>query len=183
MKITKRQIIMIGLCAVGAAVAVHDQLRASSDGMGPETASASISSPEAGDPVAMPPETPAREGRKIADRLKAAAERDPDLAKDTRDAFRAPNSWLPAAIPASGAAAAPLVEDSDQAQADAFSKNHPLQAVLASGSNRQAMIDGQCLVVGQKLDGFQLLSVGELSVVLASPGGIRVKLTLPSGQK
>ena len=183
MKITKRQIIMIGLCAVGAAVAVHDQLRASSGGMGPETASASISPPVAGDPVALPPETPSREGRKIADRLKAVAERDPDLAKGSRDAFRAPNSWLPATTLAPGVAAAPLAEDSDQTRADAFPKRHPLQAVLDSGKVRQAVIDGQCLLVGQKLDGFQLLSIGELSVVLASPGGIRVTLCLPSWQK
>ena len=181
MKITKRQVVMIGLSVAGLAVVIRDQVRPGSDVLGPETANASVRPQEPGGQAALPTEAPACEGRKIADRLDAVAAANPGLSQCSRDAFRAPDSWLPAASP--GAAAAPPVEDPDQARADAFPKKHPLQAVMVSGRARQAVIGGQCLVVGQKLDGFQLLSVGEMSVELASPGGIRVKLSLPTANK
>jgi len=185
MKLNRRNTVMIGLCVAGLAVFIYDRVRPDPDLIGPETASASVGSPPAVPvpalQVAAPADATRAGGPKIAEHLAAVASRYPEAGSNPRDAFRVPDSWLPASPQA--AAAQPLAEDSEQARADAFPRKHPLQAVMVSGSARQAVIGGQCLVVGQRLDGFVLLSIGELSVILASPGGTRVTLAMPDARK
>lgn len=188
----------MGLCAAGAAVIAYDRATAPS-GSVPDTASASVAAqpaPEsapksaAAQPTGMAPAgsgTLASAGLEVAGptlalRLRdlAGAKRDapaagaPQAGADLRDAFRPSDAWLAHAPKAS----AP--EDPDKAKAGEFLRRHALQAVLVSGEKRQAVIDFKCLNVGEKLEDFEVVSIGERSAVLAS-GSVRVAFELPSG--
>ncbi len=87
------------------------------------------------------------------------------------DAFRPSPMWLQLReVPVDDVQAELLVER--------FRKAHTLAAVMGSGDEGWAIVDGRTLLIGQVLDGFTLVSVGRRSAVLES-GDARVLLTLP----
>jgi hypothetical protein len=66
--------------------------------------------------------------------------------------------------------------------AETFQKTHRLMAVVASERGHMAIINGRTVRVGQSLDGFELLSVEQRSVLLGKDS-VRVQLKLdPPGQ-
>ncbi len=110
------------------------------------------------------------EGSDIADRLSALAEaRSLDLS-DVRDAFEPSPSWF-------SDNGTVQQQDLGGTAAATFVRSHRLMAVMAGGANGSAIIDDKCLFIGQQIDGFRLISVGDRSAVLES-NGVRVELQL-----
>ncbi len=107
----------------------------------------------------------------IADELdRVAATRGFDLVR-IPDAFQPSSSWLTGRMETE--APAP-----DRSAAERFKQDHTLTAVMVTGSKGYAIIDGEFLLMGQQMDGFTLVAVGNRSVVLESTEA-RVELTLP----
>ena len=110
------------------------------------------------------------EGGNIADRLSAVAEaRSLDLT-DVRDAFELSPSWF-------GDDGTGQPHDLGGTVAARFVRSHRLMAVMAGGANGSAIVDDKCLFIGQRIDGFRLISVGARNAVLES-NGVRVELQL-----
>ncbi len=110
------------------------------------------------------------EGSDIADRLSAVAMlRSLDLS-DVRDAFKPSPSWF-------GDDGTIQQQDLGGDAATTFVRSHRLMAVMGAGPNGSAIIDDKCLFIGQQIDGFRLISVGDRNAVLES-NGVRVELQL-----
>ena len=110
------------------------------------------------------------EGSDIADRLSAVVEaRSLDL-NVVGVAFKPSPSWF-------GDDGTVQPQDLGGPAAARFVRSHRLMAVMAGGANGSAIIDDKCLFIGQQIDGFRLISVGDRNAVLES-NGIRVELEL-----
>ncbi len=130
--------------------------------------------PSARDPVDL--EAPRSEGPAprqvaIARKLEQVAEQRGLDPTGVIDAFRPSPMWLELGeVQVDDVQAEVLVER--------FRKAHTLAAVMGSGDEGWAIVDGRTLLIGEVLDGFTLVSVGRRSAVLES-GDARVLLTLP----
>ncbi|MFB3892482.1 MAG: hypothetical protein ACE15C_10725 [Phycisphaerae bacterium] len=185
MKLTKRQKVMMGLCAIGAAVFAYDRVQ-NRPALGPDAAAASTAAglavPSGAPPAAIPAtvrvDATPRRGGTMAERMERIAAGNRLNLPDMRDAFRPPASWLPAS---GNDAPAAQADDPDKARAEAFRQKHSLQAVMVGpdGEGRRAVIDSRCMSVGQKIDEFELVSVGERSAELVC-GAIRLRFELPA---
>ena len=180
MKLTKRQMAMAGLCAVGAAVFAYDRFQPTTTVLGPDLAAASVLSPPAPaaealatTPPLSPTAAPDSPNSVLARRLKGLVPGGTYDASGMRDAFQPSSLWL------SHVPAGPVAEDPDKAKAEDFLKRHALQAVLIAGEKRHAVIDFKCLNVGDTLDDFQVDSIQDRSAVLTS-GAVRVTFQLPA---
>ena len=91
-----------------------------------------------------------------------------------RDAFTPPASWVPAdGEQRAGSEAALAVEE--------FKRDHKLEAVLVTGDQRCAVINGQTVYVGQTVQGYRLVSVQERSAEFRA-GGVTVSLGIPGAE-
>ncbi len=86
-----------------------------------------------------------------------------------RNAFQPSKAWVSAQHPA-------IAHQEHAVQID-FSATHKLTAIMASKTGGVAMVDGVPVRVGQKVDGFKLVSVNSRSAVFSS-GGAQVTLQL-----
>ena len=86
------------------------------------------------------------------------------------DAFRPSPMWLQISE-------VPVGVEQTESLVERFTKAHTLTAVMGSGASGWALVDGRTLFIGQVLDGFTLMSVGQRSAVLES-GDVMVILTL-----
>jgi hypothetical protein len=107
----------------------------------------------------------------IANRLASVASRRGLGSDAVADAFRPAVSWYPE----EQVVVRPMVDAGSAG--DRFRQAHQLNAVMA-GSRSFALVDGRTLLVGQKMDGFTLISVSETGAMFESDRG-RVELTLP----
>ncbi|HOB76326.1 MAG TPA: hypothetical protein PKG54_17585 [Phycisphaerae bacterium] len=95
-----------------------------------------------------------------------------------RDIFASPD-WLESKqANAQATTAGEEEEDSQPGSAEAFEAAHRLQATTVMGRGGLAVVDGQCLSVGETLDGFRLVRV-EAGQVEFRRGSQRVTLSLP----
>ena len=166
----------MALCAVGVVAFVADRLHSGDPVAGPSQAAASVAPRPAVHPLAAmssPMEIPVDSGKLLSERLKAAGASGSWKIEDLRDAF-SPTGQLQAKV-----SEQPRAEFKGQPRAEAFAHQHTLEAVLIGGDVRQAIIDGKCVKVGQKVEEFELKVVGEKSAELAAPGGARVTFVLP----
>ncbi len=180
MKLTQRQKIYVAVLVVAAVGLLVDQVFLGGGRPGPEQAVAAPAAPAAEGataPTAMAvvasPASPAGAGlRSVADRLTRFAEGGGPSAVAVRDAFLPSKSWL--------AELSPEATKDHQARklAETFKRTHRLTAVLAGSGGGTAIVDNQCLRVGESLDGFSLQSVGTHSAVFVS-GDQRVRLDMP----
>ncbi len=188
MKLTKRQKVLVGLCVAGVAAFAYDRIQPSPGLAGPQQAAASALPADAPAPapaVATPvnnssPDLAIGSHKALAQRLQTLMKGDFPQTDDIRDAFYAsglepPPVAAPAAEPA--AAAAPTVQD--KPRKEVFAQSHQLRAVLVGSSGRMALMDNTCLRIGQKLEEFELVSVGERSAAFTSGKGDHVTFTLP----
>lgn len=94
----------------------------------------------------------------------------PNHGSTGRDAFAPPLSWTPTGIgPEAGSEAA--------MGAEAFKREHKLDAVLVTGDQRCAVINGQTVYIGQAVQGYRLTSVHERSAEFRA-GGVTVSLAI-----
>jgi len=111
----------------------------------------------------------------LAERLERLAAAEGFDGSEVRDAFQAPASWVPQSADAAGGGAPNL----DEARIQAYQESHRLRATSVGVRGRMALIDDECLTVGQMLDGFRLEAVDSNAAVLVS-GSLRVVLRLPT---
>ncbi len=123
------------------------------------------------DPGSPPSEGPAPRQVAIARKLEQIAEQRGLDPTGVIDAFRPSPMWLQLGEAQVDPAQPELL-------AERFRKTHTLTAVMGSGDKGWAIVDGRTLFIGQVLDGFTLVSVGQRSAILES-GDTRVQLTLP----
>jgi hypothetical protein len=152
--------VLLTLLAAAIAVLARDQLV-----RGPSNAQAERPTPAA--PVAersIPPlartesEQPVDQ-QPLLHRMKALSEA-ADLDRiATLDAFKPPADWLPEVK-----LAEPLPTPEDQ-RVEQFKRHHKLSAVVTGPAGQCAVIAGRTLMVGQQLDGFVLVSIGDRSAL------------------
>lgn len=177
MKLTKTQKIYVGVLGLAAAALMVDRLFLLPAETSAETHAAAQFAvpPSAGGvddlEVFTPPEGPASPQVELARGLEALAARRGLDPADVRDAFHPAQVWLDAGLGASGPGPTKSVTDR-------FKEAHTLTAVMASGADGYAIIDGRTLFIGQLLDGFVLVEVGPRRAEFES-GQTRVVLTLP----
>jgi len=78
-----------------------------------------------------------------------------------RNPFSTPASWLGVKV------SSPKRTDKSL---DAFAKRHQLTAVAGSGPTSYVLMGDEFLVVGQEIDGYRLVSIGQRSVVFERQG-------------
>ena len=173
MTLTKSRQAYVAILVIGVVALVIDRTL-----LQPEPAEASAwqyaispSTREPIDPGSPRSEGPAPRQVAIARRLEQIAEQRGLDPIGVVDAFRPSPMWLALGEAAVGPAQV-------ESLADRFGKAHTLTAVMGSGDQGWAIVDGRTLFIGQVLDSFTLMSVGRRSAVLES-GDARVVLTLP----
>ena len=105
----------------------------------------------------------------LAERLRDLSQKQGIDMKTVKDAFSCSPEWFPRQEVVA-------TESASGVEASQFRSKHELMAVMA-GARGSAIIDGKCLLVGQKLGEYELISVGERCAVFQR-GGRRVTLTL-----
>lgn len=85
-----------------------------------------------------------------------------------RDAFAPGPSWAPVGVE-------PRAGNDAELAAETFKQDHKLEAVLVTGEQRYAVVNGQTIYVGQTLQGYRLVSVQERSAEFRA-GGVTVLL-------
>ncbi len=173
MTLTKSQKIYVAIMVIVLMALLIDRTL-----LQPEPAQASARQyavpPSMRDPVDL--EAPRSEGPAprqvaIARKLEQVAEQRGLDPTGVIDAFRPSPMWLQFAE-------APVGPEQVESLVERFMKAHTLAAVMGSGEEGGAIVDGRTLLIGQVLDGFTLVSVGPRSAILES-GDARVVLTLP----
>ncbi|MEZ6190763.1 MAG: hypothetical protein R3C45_05665 [Phycisphaerales bacterium] len=169
-------IAVLGVAGLGLLV---DRVVIGSDMTGPAESSAGVLDDVSVDAESLliVPDKPGNTGQGIAvpaeslaSRLRGVAGNAATTGGAARDAFAVPPSWVPAdAEPVAGSEAAQAVET--------FKRDHKLEAVLVTGDQRCAVVNGQTMYVGQSLQGYRLVSVQERSAEFRS-GGVVITLGL-----
>lgn len=181
MKLNKQQKITGLVLAVALIVLAMDKLLLSNPESGSALAqAASINTTQA---VETRPQLPAAEPAQdnlaqnwagLADQLQVLAEQQQLELSEVPDVFATPYDWF---------------DDADQqwmttetgtpelSKADNFKQNHVLKVVFVSGDQSAAFINDLPLRIGDVIDGFELVSVANRSVMLQSKE-TKVKLEL-----
>jgi len=182
--ITKRQ--QIGIVVVGLALAGL-MLDRTVLGGGPAKASASAAKPAGGAAGkaakgnAAATGATATAGRRaiaglqdLAKLLEATAAAQKVKAADVTDAFKPVAAW------AGAPAEAPAVNKA-QASAAQFVQKHRLSAIMRGPTGGSAIIGTKFVALGQRVDGYRLVTIGARSVTLDN-GVQRVTLWLPADE-
>lgn len=169
---------MIAVLAVAGLGLLVDRVIIGSDMTGPAESSAGVFDDVTADPASLlivpdkaggAPRTGADPAGSLANRLRQVA----GLATTgngsvTRDAFAPGPGWAPVgSAPDAGGEAAMAAE--------AFKRDHKLEAVLLTGDQRYAVVNGRTIYVGQTLQGYRLVSVRERSAEFQA-GGVTISL-------
>ena len=173
MTLTKSQRVYVAIMVVGMVALLIDRTM-----LQPEQAQASAwqyavpGSMRNSDDVETPlSEGPAPRQVAIARKLEQIAEQRGLDPTGVIDAFRPSAMWL-------ALSEVPVGVEQVESLVERFMKAHTLAAVMGSGEAGWALVDGRTLFIGQVLDGFTLVSVGQRSAVLES-GDAMVILSLP----
>ena len=181
MALTKKHKAYGAVVAVGALALLVDRVFLDSSQTSPEAATGEVLAAPTGEgppakstqTIPVPPPSILGTDQSVAARLAALTGSKGLDPAGVRDAFCPAPAWIGAPE-----ADVPVVE-SVESQAERFGRSHQLQAVMVGDLGSYAIIDGKCVFVGQTLDGFKLVSVGQASATLEA-GGTRVTLKLKS---
>jgi len=176
MEISKKHIVMFVVLGIAVAVFIADRVMPSGSPAGPSKAQAADAevlsdemSPEASSP-ADDRETQAAEVRTaLARRLDSVARSHRLRPSAVKDAFFPSPQWVG---PRGGKVAVdeePKV-DSAEVKAQEFARMHQLKGAIVASDRSIAIIDGNCVSIGQKVDGFELKSVTADTAVLTCQG-------------
>lgn len=108
-------------------------------------------------------------------RLRAVSKRERLDSAEIPDAFALSAAWVARRPKAEAVKAAVVTED----LAKAFTQKHALNAVMVRAQHGYAIVDGQCLLIGETCDGFRLVSVNQAAAVFQL-GGRVIELKLPA---
>ncbi len=172
MNLTRKQKIYAVALTLAMALLVVDRTTQQGSISGPATSSASlVSSPTSVKPTETEQVSPADAHRRALalrlDRLAQGAEIDDGF----RDAFAVPQAWR-------ALREAEKTQPTKPSRRGAFKDRRQLTAVMIVQGGGIAMIDGMAIRVGQSIDGYRLVSVGQRSAKFTSVTGT-VELFLP----
>lgn len=178
MKRSRERNILIAVLGVAGLGLLIDRVVIGSDVTSPAESSAGVVDDIADDPASLlivsdapqdaaPASANATES--LANRLRrVAGQAELNDGAAVRDAFIPAPSWTPVDFePESGSEAALAIES--------FKRDNKLEAVLVTGDQRCAVVNGQTVYVGQTLQGYRLVSVQERSAEFRA-GGVTVSL-------
>lgn len=178
MKMTRERQILCAVAGLAAFGVMADRVLLSGTVTGPEEASAAsdIAVVAGGVPTPTVTTAPATAVPNVsnvpvvslAQRLSRVR---PQVLVDTPNAFNTPASWEPAK------AEAPMVVTQNGFSPEAFSRQHPLEAVTTKGHQRSAVIAGDVVTLGETRDGMTLTDIEDGSVIW-SGHGVRVRVRL-----
>jgi hypothetical protein len=96
--------------------------------------------------------------------------------QNVRDAFALPSSWswLRSAAPTTAPAARP---------AEDFGREHHLTAVMVSGKNASALVDGRLLRIGESIGGCRLIEASKGRADFITPDGTHFHLLIGPEEK
>lgn len=170
MELTRERKILLGAVALAAGAFLVDQVMF---GAGPDDAEAGVAvvrsvprtvRPQPAAAIAASP-APQSESS-LAQRLEEAAGAQamsvglPDLV----DAFVAPESWAPPEQRPQNNQAALSGQE--------FAQRHKLDAIMHGSGGGFALVNGKAVKPGQKLDGFELVELGQRSATFRGPAGV-----------
>ncbi|MFP4144453.1 MAG: hypothetical protein ACLFV3_04860 [Phycisphaeraceae bacterium] len=185
MELTRERKILLAVLSLGLGALMLDRVVLNAGASGPKSATASGASyavPEEAETPAEPSPkvdtaaTPAADASApaLARRLAEVASQERADPTRTRDAFNPAAPWN----------AAPEAQRPDPAEEALrqFAGRHRLTAVMPGGEDPVAVVDGQLLRPGEKLDGLRLVAIAPGSATFERDGG-QVRLELyPEGR-
>lgn len=179
MRLSKSQKVYVCVFGLGAVALLADRVFFGAAAVAPEAAGAGhqVAPPlregtrELPLPLQADAPGPLVQEDTLADRVRAVAEASKLHLVDVRDAF-SPSEALIGQLQKAGP------RGSQQSKSEAFEQRHRLTAVMAGNAGGYAIVDGACVLIGQELEGFKLVSVGERSAVFQSKDAARVELKL-----
>ena len=199
MALTRERKLLLTVLALGAAALLIDRVVLNSGQSGPQSASASATAVSRGDErgdqestvsaakAALAKLEAQDTGPTLSERLADTASQHAVTAARPGDAFAPPKQWLRAIAPKPKPAEPAPEQNAQPAQPDAqrlvkrFREAHRLMAVMANRGEGVAIVDGQPVRVGDRLDGFTLRQVRERTAVFVS-GETRVVLEVAAGR-
>ncbi|MBC8372727.1 MAG: hypothetical protein ISS69_03245 [Phycisphaerae bacterium] len=175
MEIQKKHKVMFAVLGLAVAVFLADRVMPGGSPAGPDKAQAAIG--EAGDEIAAEVFSPADDREtQVAEVRTVLAKRLDSLARSRRlepsavkDAFLPSPEWVG---PRGGKVVVdeePVV-DSAEVKAQEFARTHQLKGAITASDRSIAIINGDCVSIGQKVDGFELKSVTADTAVLTCEG-------------
>ncbi len=169
MEMSKQKKVLLGVVGVGLAVVALDRLVFLGEVTGgpteasAATSAAMVSAPASFEPAAGRADTPAVDPAasrasasagavSVADQLRRAAEKLNLQGPPAREAFEPSRAWVGTRRQADEAGPRDHV-------ADRFRSDHRLMGVMRRGDRPVAIVNGTPMSVGQRLDGFTLVSI------------------------
>lgn len=178
MKSSRERNVLIAVLGVAGLGLLVDRVVIGSDVTGPAESSAGVVDDIATDPASLliVPDKAGNAGKGADIPVEPLANRLRKIVGNTgagdgsaaRDAFTVPTGWVPADAESEAGSEAAVA-------AETFKRDHKLEAVLVTGDQRCAVVNGQTVYVGQSLQGYRLVSVQERSAEFRS-GGVTVSL-------
>jgi len=179
MAIEKKHKVMFVAFGIAVLVFVADRVMTGGSPTGPSQAQADIAdklsdgiAPEVSPPPADDRETQAAEVRTaLARRLNSVARSHRLDPSSVKDAFCPSPQWVGPREGEVSVAAEPEVKvDSNEVKAREFARTHQLKGAIIASDRSLAIIDGNCVSIGQKIDGFELKSITADTAVLVCEG-------------
>jgi hypothetical protein len=167
------------LIVAGLGLAI-DRVIIGTDMTGPAESSAGVLSPDMSDPASLliipdPVTTVAGPAAPtLADRLRQATSTHTGEGAVTRDAFSVAPAWVPVQ-PGPGADGQGATQS-----AESFKQANHLDAVLVTGDQRCAVVNGLTLRLGESLQGYRLVAINERAAEFEADG-VRVALGIRGG--
>ena len=181
---------MFAVLGVAVAVFISDRISPGGYPTGPDSAQAAVGG-DASD-VLLPDLTPPASDREaqaaevrtsLARRLGSVSKARRLGSTGVRDAFKPSDEWVGPRQDKVVVAKAPDV-DTAAVKAQEFVRKHRLKGAIVASGRSIAIIDGNCVSVGQKVDGFELKSVTSNTAVLACEGvEVVLNLDAPAPEK
>ena len=190
MKIQKKHKVMFVVLGIAAIVFLADRVMPGGSPAGPSQAQAAAVDELSDEmaPEAFPPaddrETQAADVRTALARRFDSVVRSHHLKPSAvKDAFFPSPEWVG---PRGGKVVVEVEPEVDSAEvkAQAFARMHQLKGAIVASNRSIAIIDGNCVSIGQKVDGFELKSVTANTAVLACEGAeVVLKLNAATPEK
>jgi len=175
MEIQKKHKVMFVVLGLAVVVFLADRVMPGGSPAGPEETQAAIGEP--GDEIAPEVFSPADDRETQAAEVRTALARRLDSVarshrmdpSSVKDAFFPSPEWVG---PRGGKVVVDKesVVDSAEVRAQEFARMHQLKGAIAASDRSIAIINGDCVSIGQKVDGFELKSVTPDTAVFACEG-------------
>lgn len=131
-------------------------------------------------PTATTDMSPSFDGPFLAERLAMYASENDVLPQHVADIFTPSNTWCNTETVSPG----PAGKDGDEQAVSDFIENYTLGSVLVSDGNGVAVINGKPVLVGQRVEGFELVQItGNAAVFTQNGGEQQVKLVLDANAR